>query len=301
VGKYSKGGHRFDIRVKMEEMGLTRDEMLRMLKLRNNRGELIPFSELVTLEEKPTLQVISRVNKERAISVHANLLPGSSQEAVMEATRKIGQEILPVGYRLSFSGSSESYRTTMMGLLFALLVGIAVSYMVLASQFNSFIHPATVLLAMPFSVTGAFAALLISNQSLNMFSFIGLILLMGIVKKNSILLVDFTNQKRREGMKVADALLSACPQRLRPILMTSIATVAGAVPAALAFGPGAETRIPMAVAVIGGLITSTGLSLLFVPVVFSLVDGLKTRVERRMARMFHGQREPLETREQPAE
>ncbi len=271
VGKYSKGGHRFDIRVKMEDQGLSRDEMLRTLRLRNNRGELIPLSELVKLEERPTLQVINRVNKERALSVHANLVPGMSQEKLMEEARRIGKELLPLGYRLTFSGSSESYKTTMMGLFFALLVGIAVSYMVLASQFNSFIHPATVLLAMPFSVTGAFIALLISNQSLNMFSFIGIILLMGIVKKNSILLVDFTNQKRAEALGITEALKAACPQRLRPILMTSIATVAGAIPAALAFGPGAETRIPMAITVIGGVILSTFLTLFVVPCAYSLL------------------------------
>jgi HAE1 family hydrophobic/amphiphilic exporter-1 len=124
-------------------------------------------------------------------------------------------------------------------------------------------------MAMPFSFSGAFLALLIMNQSMNMFSMIGLILLMGIVKKNSILLVDFTNRKREEGSKVHDALLEACPTRLRPILMTSLATIAGALPAALSFGPGAEARQPMAVAVIGGVIVSTFLTLFVVPCVYS--------------------------------
>jgi len=153
-----------------------------------------------------------------------------------------------------------------------LLLGIIVSYMVLASQFNSFIHPATVLMALPFSVSGAFLTLLLFGHSLNIFSFIGLILLMGIVKKNSILLVDFTNQVRdRGGVPVRAALLEACPIRLRPILMTSFATIAAALPLALAFGPGAELRAPMAIAVIGGVLVSTLLTLFVVPCVYELL------------------------------
>jgi HAE1 family hydrophobic/amphiphilic exporter-1 len=143
--------------------------------------------------------------------------------------------------------------------------------MVLASQFNSFIHPVTVLMALPFSFSGAFVGLAICHQSINMYSMIGFILLMGIVKKNSILLVDFTNQVRAEGLGVHQALLKACPVRLRPILMTSVATVAGALPEALSLGPGSETTIPMAISIIGGVIASTILTLFVIPCVYSLL------------------------------
>src|SRR5271169_4751684 len=142
--------------------------------------------------------------------------------------------------------------------------------MILASQFNSFLHPITVLMALPFSLSGALLALWMCHQSLSLFSMIGLILLMGIVKKNSILLVDFTNQRRAEGSDVKQALLEACPVRLRPILMTSIATIAGAIPGAVNFGPGAETRIPMAISIIGGVAVSTLLTLYVVPCAYSL-------------------------------
>jgi HAE1 family hydrophobic/amphiphilic exporter-1 len=148
--------------------------------------------------------------------------------------------------------------------------------MVLASQFNSFIHPITVLMALPFSFSGAFIALLLFHQSINIYSLIGFILLMGIVKKNSILLVDFTNQVRdHEGKDAREALLTACPVRLRPILMTSIAIVAGSLPEALSIGPGAETTIPMATAIIGGVIASTFLTLFIVPCVYSLFAQLE--------------------------
>ena len=157
-------------------------------------------------------------------------------------------------------------------LWFVLLLGIVVSYMVLASQFNSFIHPITVLMALPFSASGAFLTLWFTGNSLNIFSFIGLILLMGIVKKNSILLVDFTNQVRARGnVTIREALQEACPIRLRPILMTSFATIAAALPLALAIGPGAELRAPMAIAVIGGVVVSTLLTLFVVPAVYELL------------------------------
>jgi HAE1 family hydrophobic/amphiphilic exporter-1 len=149
--------------------------------------------------------------------------------------------------------------------------------MVLASQYNSFIHPFTVLLALPFSVTGAFLALWISGNTLNLYSAIGLVLLMGIVKKNSILLVDFTNERRKQGANVHDALLEACPIRLRPIIMTSVSTIAAAVPTALALGAGAETRAPMAQVVIGGVVLSTFLTLFVVPCVYSLMSRFESQ------------------------
>jgi HAE1 family hydrophobic/amphiphilic exporter-1 len=166
----------------------------------------------------------------------------------------------------------------MHSLVWALLFGILVSYMVLASQFNSFIHPVTVLMALPFSFSGAFIGLIVMHQSINIYSMIGFILLMGIVKKNSILLVDFTNHVRlNDGANVREALLKACPIRLRPILMTSIATVAGALPEALSIGPGAETTVPMSVAIIGGVMASTFLTLFVVPCVYSLLSRFEVK------------------------
>jgi HAE1 family hydrophobic/amphiphilic exporter-1 len=142
-------------------------------------------------------------------------------------------------------------------------------------QFNSFVHPFTVLLAMPFAVTGALFTLWWTGDTLNMMSMIGLILLMGLVKKNSIILVDYTNQLRKEGMSVREAVLTACPVRLRPILMTSVATVAGAIPAAIGLGPGAETRAPMARGIIGGIVLSTLVTLILVPVFYVLIERLR--------------------------
>ncbi|MEW6055228.1 MAG: efflux RND transporter permease subunit [Bdellovibrionota bacterium] len=271
VGKYPKGGHRYDVRVSLTPDQRASSDQLKDLYVRNNRGELIRLSDVVKIDQKPTLQVIGRRDRERAITVFANVATGKSQSQALEKVEAIAKEVLPEGYRAVLSGSSQTFRESGQSLLFVLLLGILVSYMVLASQFNSFIDPVVVLMALPFSVSGAFLALLIAGQSINIYSLIGLVLLMGIVKKNSILLVDFTNQLRDQGVGLRSALLEACPVRLRPILMTSFATIAGAVPPALAIGPGAETRIPMAVAVIGGVLVSTLLTLVVVPCVYSLV------------------------------
>ncbi len=275
LGRYPKDGHRYDIRLRLEGEERDRAEAIKKLYVRNNRGELIPLGKVVRIEERPTLQIVSRRDRERAVSIFANVAAGKSQGDALKAVEDISKRVLPPGYRSVASGSAQTFKESFTSLIFALILGLFVSYMVLASQFNSFIDPVTVLMALPFSISGAFMALLISQQSLNIYSMIGLILLMGIVKKNSILLVDFTNQVMERGTSdVRTALIEACPVRLRPIVMTSFATIAGAVPPALALGPGAESRIPMAVAVIGGVIVSTGLTLYVVPCVYSLFAGL---------------------------
>ena len=175
----------------------------------------------------------------------------------------------------------ESFRY----LLFALILGVVMAYMILASQFESFVHPFTVLLAMPLSFIGAFGALLITGNTLNIFSLIGLILLMGLVKKNSILLVDYTNTLRERGMSRQEAILHACPVRLRPILMTTLAMVFGMMPVAFGIGEGSETRSPMGISVIGGLLTSLFLTLLVVPAAYDLFDDWLARfVKKRKGR-----------------
>lgn len=294
VGKYESGGHRYDIRVKLkEEDGLGRVGRIRELYVRNNRGELVPMKDVVVVKERPTLLSINRRNRERAISVFANVASGKSQQAALDAAVRIGKEKLPDGYRLVLAGGSEAFQQAFQSLIFALFLGIAVAYMVLASQFNSFVHPLTVLVALPFSLSGAFLALLVMGLSLNVYSMIGLILLMGIVKKNSILLVDFTNLVRANGLEddgqpsphpggkpvksVDEALVAACPLRLRPILMTSFATIVGAIPPALAIGPGAESRVPMAITVIGGSLLATVLTLFVVPCVYRMAVRLESK------------------------
>jgi HAE1 family hydrophobic/amphiphilic exporter-1 len=270
IGKYTKDGRRYDVRIRLIPSQRTEIEDIEKLWVWNNRGELVQLKNVVDITKTPTPITITRKNRERAITIFANVASGKSQTTALKEVERITKEVLPPNYRAVFSGTTQTFKESFSSLIFAFWLGIIVAYMVLASQFNSYLHPFTVLFALPFSVSGALITLFVANQSLNIYSIIGIILLMGIVKKNSILLVDFTNQMRDRDMDVKSALLKACPVRLRPILMTSVATIAAAIPPALAMGPGAETRIPMALTIIGGVIVSTMLTLFVVPCVYSV-------------------------------
>ena len=270
--KFKDKGRRYDVRVRLLADQRLRPEDISPLLVRTRSGEMARLADLVQIQVKPSLLTITRRNKSRAIGVFANVAPGESQAGALAQVRKIAGQVLPEGYEVVLSGSAQTFQESFWSLIFALVLGLAVSYMVLASQFNSFVHPVTVLLALPFSFTGALIALAVTGKSLNVYSMIGIILLMGIVKKNSIILVDYTNQLRRAGRDREQALMEACPIRLRPILMTSLSTIAGALPAAVSFGPGAELRQPMALAVIGGVIVSTALTLFTVPAAYHLFD-----------------------------
>lgn len=277
IGKYTKEGRRYDVRVRLIPSQRTQTEDIQKLWVWNTRGELVQLSNVVNIIKKPKPLTISRRNRERSISLFANIAPGKSQTDALSEVGSITKEVLPEGYRAVFTGSTQTFRESFSSLLFVFWLGILVAYMVLASQFNNYWHPIAVLFALPFSISGAFVALWLGRQSLNIYSLIGIILLMGIVKKNSILLVDFTNQMRLQNLGVREALLKACPIRLRPILMTSIATISAAIPPALAIGPGAETRIPMAITVIGGVIVSTAFTLFVVPCIYSLFSERKLK------------------------
>ncbi len=288
VAKYTRGGRRYDVRVQVIPEKRTKVEDISRLFVWNNRGERVRLAEVIHLEETPSLLSITRRGRERAIGIFANVTSGKSQSKAIEEATRISHEVLPEGYRAIFSGTSETFKESFQSLIFALWLGILISYMVLASQFNHVIHPLTVLLALPFSISGAFIGLWMGNQSLNIFSLIGILLLMGIAKKNSILLVEFTNQMRERGLSPLEAIKTACPIRLRPIIMTSVSTIAAAVPPALALGPGAETRIPMAIAVIGGMIVSTLLTLYVVPAAYLTLAPLeeKGRITQLLGRGF---------------
>ncbi len=278
VGKYTdSAGRRNDVRIKLLDAYNRAPSDISRIRVRNIHGEMVPLSSLVDITEKPSYLTITRYNRERAISIFANVAPGKSQTDIMAFIENISAKVLPAGYHVMFSGSSETFKESFESLLFALVLGIVVAYMILGSQYNSFLHPVIILMALPFSVTGALIAMRLTGISLNIYSMIGMLLLMGIVKKNSIMLVDFTNKRRVAGMGLKEALLDACPIRLRPILMTSLATIAAAVPPAMSLGPGSETTRPMGIVVIGGVVFSTVLTLFVVPCVYSLLSRLESQ------------------------
>jgi len=272
VGKFKDKGRRFDIRARLLAPQRERPEDISRLLVRTASGELVRLGELIRIRQEPTLQAITRRDRERAITIYANVASGQSQSVAVNRSLEIARSVLPDGYRALVSGSTKAFRDSFQSLWFAFGLGLLIAYMVLASQFNSFWHPVVILLALPFSISGALFALWFGGQSLNVYSMLGLILLVGIAKKNSIMLVDFTNQIRERGVERHQALLQACPIRLRPILMTSMATIAGALPPAFAIGPGAELQRPMALALVGGMIVSTLLTLFVVPSGYSVLD-----------------------------
>jgi HAE1 family hydrophobic/amphiphilic exporter-1 len=277
VGKFTDRGRRYDIRVRLQEQLRASPDALKIMTLRAGDNRLVNVSDVVeSIDILPTLPVINRYNHARKIELTANPSRGVSQGEAITEVEKIIQDVMGDEGDYVEMGNARAMRETINSLIFALVMGVIIAYMILGVQFNSFIHPFTVLLAMPFAVTGAFVTLWLTGDTLNMMSMIGLVLLMGLVKKNSIILVDYTNQLREEGKSLTDAILTACPVRLRPILMTSVATVAGAVPAALGIGPGAETRAPMARAIIGGIVLSTLVTLVLVPVFYVLVERLRS-------------------------
>lgn len=278
VGKFSTEGRRIDMRMRLLAPQRSRPEDIGAIRVRTQTGETIPMSLVVTQKETAVLQTISRVDRERAIGMSGNVAPGRSQAEAMAKVDELSKA-LPLGYRTVASGQASQLNETTSGLGFALLIGVLVAYMVLASQFNSFLDPVTVLTILPLAVSGAAIGLFVSGKTLNVFSMIGVLLLMGIVKKNSILLVEYAKQVREhEGLPALEAMRKAGPLRLRPILMTTIATMMAAVPPVLGIGPGTETRSPMAAAVLGGLTVSTLLSLLLVPAFYVVSDRLRERL-----------------------
>jgi multidrug efflux pump subunit AcrB len=288
VGQYSTAGRRMDMRMRLLAAQRTRPEDLGNLRVRATAvagsptaTSLIPLNSVVTTKEQPELQSINHADRQRAIRVYGNVAPGHSQSEALAFVATL-QKGVPPGYSVVLSGQSSQFGDAMGSLVFALIVGILVAYMVLASQFNSLLHPVTVLTILPLSLAGAMFALFAAGRTLNVFSMIGLLLLMGIVKKNSIILVDYANEVReKEHLDAIESMKRAGPVRLRPILMTAVATLMAAVPSALGLGPGAETRGPMADAIIGGLILSTALSLFVVPAFYVLTDRAKSRFSKQ--------------------
>jgi len=189
VGKYSTGGRRIDVRLKLLAAQRSRPEDIARLRVRGRNGDLLPLSALVAYEERPAIQAITRRDRERAVSVFANIAPGHSQNEALSYIEGLSRG-LPVGYRLVLGGSSLAFKESMSSLLFAMVLGVIIAYMILASQFNSYIDPVTIITILPLSRAGAVFTLLNAGQSINVFSMIGLLLLMGIVEKDSIILVD---------------------------------------------------------------------------------------------------------------
>ena len=242
---------------------------LENIYLRGSGGDLVRLDSVVNIIEEYGPAEVSRVNLNFAAQYLST--PDVSLAEALAMFRGVTDEVLPPGYRLELGGQADEMEKSRGYLLFVFGTGLLLIYMVLASQFNSFLQPVLVMLAQPLAIVGGVFALWLAGYTLSIYSMIGLILLIGLVSKNSILLVDLINRLREEGMDTAAAIRTACPRRMRPVIMTSLTVILAMSPAALGVGVGAGQYGPLAVAVIGGVISSTLLTLVVIPVAYSLL------------------------------
>jgi len=273
IAKYNDepgDGERYDIRLKASESDFHTLDDLRKIYLRAPSGELVRLDELVKVEEKLGAATVNRLSLQYATNFFSDpSMPIGDAIAVVNAK---AAKILPAGYALEFVGQAKEFKRTAKTMAVTFGMALVLLYIVLASQFNSFIQPLVVMTAQPVAIVGGVFGLYFTGQTLNIFSMIGLVLLIGLVAKNSILLVDLTNQLRSAGKGIDEALSEACPIRMRPVLMTSATIILAMLPAAIGAGAGSETNQPLSIAVLFGMISSTLLTLVVVPAVYSLVE-----------------------------
>ena len=292
IADFRDGNKRYDIRVQVEPSERASPDVLKQLYVRNRQGELVRLDSLVTVEQGLGPAEIKRRDRQYAGFIYGALEGLPLGEATNEV-RRIAAEVLPPGYTIAFVGQAEEFQKTSQYIKFAFGLALLMIYMVLASQFNSLLQPLVVMVAQPLAIIGGVAALWMFNETLNMFSMIGMILLLGLVAKNSILLIDLTNQYRSQGHGIDESLSEACPHRMRPVLITSLTVIAAMLPAAIGLGPGIETNRPLALVIMGGMISSTLLTLVVVPAVYSLVEGALGRRGRRQPQAAGAQAQPV--------
>ena len=284
VAKYNEAngdGQRYDIRLKAGDEALQQTVDLNKIYLRSSSGELVRLDAVASFNKELGAAVIGRYDLQYAVNFYAN--PNVALGDAVNTVKDTAAKLVPADYKLKFTGQAEEFGKTMKNMKFVFTLAFILLYMVLASQFNSFVQPFIIMLAQPLAIIGGLIALLITGDTLNIYSMIGLVLLIGLVAKNSILLVDLTNQLVEKGANVNEALKEACPVRLRPVLMTSLTIILALLPAALGLGAGSETNKPLSVAIIGGMISSTLLTLVVVPAAYSLVaSGIAKYHARKM-------------------
>lgn len=273
VSELKQGVDAYDIVVQLPEQLRNRVDELSNLQVRSINGALVDLANVVRVEHGEAPSQIERQARQRQITVLAGL-EGVPLGTAKEMVDGVVQRVVPEGLTTDYAGMADVMGESFQYMALALVLAVLLVYMILAAQFDSFVQPVTIMLSLPLSLVGAFGALFATGMTLNIFSMIGIIMLMGLVTKNAILLVDFANQLRGQGKELYEALVQAGIIRLRPIFMTTAAMIFGMLPVALALSEGGETRAPMAVCVIGGLITSTLLTLVVVPVVYTFFDGL---------------------------
>lgn len=278
---YQEKGKQIDIRIRLEEKDRNSIEEVENILISSSAGLQIPLKEIaeVTVDSGP--KGIDRKNQQRVVNVSANISDRFLGKVIQDAQQQLDKLVLPEDYRYEFVGENREMQESFLELGLALVLSIILVYMIIAAQFESLLMPLAVMFSVPFSLIGVILALLLADKSLNVLSFIGIIMLVGIVVNNSIVLIDYINKLRKKGMERKEAIILGGKTRLRPILMTMFTTVLALVPMALGVGEGSELRAPMAITIIGGLTSSTFLSLIIVPIFYTFLDDLSQKIIKR--------------------
>jgi multidrug efflux pump len=293
VSTFTRANKQYDVIVQLDPRARATPSDMTGLYLRGRDGGLVKLEALATVQEGIGPRELNHFNRVRSATLTGNLAPGFTLGEALDSLNRIADEVLPRGSSTALAGESRELEESGSSLYFAFVLALVVVFMVLASQFESLVHPFTVLLAVPLAVTGANFMLKLAGSTINVYSQIGMVLLIGLVTKNSILLVEYINQLKERGMSTVEAALEAGRIRLRPILMTSVSTITGALPIALGLGAGSLSRRPLGYAIVGGVLFSTVLTLYVVPAVYVIFDGMLARLGGR-ARARHGAYAPAE-------
>lgn len=283
VGKFHRAGKEYDIRLRLRPEQRNLKAAYAQAKVPNMQFRQIPLSAIATGHDRLGPTQIMRQDRSRTIQISANFTPGGAAGSAMAETEQILKKELPLpkNFRYSYWGDAEALTQTVEGILLAFLLSFIFIFLILSSLYESFVTPVTIILAIPPALSGAFFALLLTGNMLNIFSMIGIILLMGLVTKNSILLVDYAVKGVQSGLSRKEAVFAAGQHRLRPILMTTFAMMAGTLPVALGIGEAGKTQSAMGVAILGGLVISTLITLVVVPAVFEFIDIAREKAESR--------------------
>ncbi len=266
-------GFQYQVIAQVDRTDRNTTDDISKLYVRNNKGENIPISSVIKLEETSSPATLYHFNRYKAATISASLSEGSTIGDGVKAMNAIAQRLLDPSYQTSLTGAARDYAESSSNILFAFLLALILIYLVLAAQFESFIDPLTIMITVPLALAGALLSLFIFGQTLNIFSEIGMIMLIGLVTKNGILIVEFANKKREEGLDKVPAILEAAQQRLRPILMTSLAMSLGALPIALGLGASSTSRVPLGIVVVGGIVFSLILTLFIIPAIYTFLSG----------------------------
>jgi multidrug efflux pump len=268
-GYFTREGRQYQVIGQVERVNRDDPDDLKNLYVRTGSGQLVSIDNVVSVEESTTPPSIYHFNRYKSATLSAGLAPGRTIGDGVQAMQALSKEVLDDTFTTSLTGNARDFAESSSNTMFAFLLALGLIYLILAAQFESFIDPFTIMLTVPLAVTGALLALFLFGQTINIFSQIGIIMLIGLVTKNGILIVEFANQKREEGLSRVQAVIEASQSRLRPILMTSLAMALGALPLALSLGAASTSRIPLGLVIVGGVLFSLVLTLFVIPAIYT--------------------------------